>query len=52
MEKEVPDASSFNPGDVSKSASKDAGLIFHCAADGAEAYYATHLPAILTHLTY
>lgn len=52
VEKEVSDASGLNPGDVSSSASKDTGLIFHCAADGAKAHYTMHLPAILTHLTH
>lgn len=50
VQEEVSDARGFDPGDVSTGAGENAGLVFHRAADGAEAHHAVDLPALAAKL--
>lgn len=46
MQEEVSDTRCLDPGNVGSGAGENAGFVLHSAADGAEAHYTVHLPAV------
>lgn len=46
VQEEVSDSCCLDPGNVGSGAGENTGFVLHSAADGAEAHYAVHLPAV------